>query len=1162
MTKTLIKNTFREIKNSKARFISILAIIALGVGFFAGIKATSPSMINMADTYYKDSNLMDFRLVSTVGFEEDDIEEVKKTDGVTDVMPSYFTDVMIDFGGTANAVRLISIPQKYGDNKLLNEITLEDGRLPEKSGEILVEKGNFSGETAKIGSKIKISPKAGDSDVTEILDILEYTVVGVVSSPLYISYERGSTTIGNGKLSAFMYVLPDDFKVERYTELYVKTKYSDGSISAFSSEYEKGIADIQKDIESVASHRASVFNTDVIGKAQKEIDDGWATFNKEKDSTNSKLKSSKEELEKAQKEYNDGIASAQLLLSDAESQIINGEAELNSSLAEYITKIEDGEAELISSEEQLKKAREEYNKAKAEFDTAINSAQEQIDNAFYVYSLAYNVYYDKVKPFALYEIQQIEEKLTGINADIAKLEEELANAETASPDTSTADEAENIAKLKLQLESLYIQRDALEKAIEQGNYVLTVAEGLIDYVRVEIELLQSQLNAEKMAGELQLADALAQITKGEEQLTQGREIFEKAKAEGTLKLAQAQKDLEKAKAELEKAKAEFESQKLSGKSQLDDGWKKYREGVITAEKELKKAQEKLEDAQKELDKISEAKWYVFDRADNPGYSDFEQNTSRVDAVANVFPMFFLLVAVLVCLTTMTRLIEDKRTEIGTFKALGYSNMAIVSKFLIYATIASVIGCIVGLIFGISVLPFVIYDAYKMMYAMPPLTLVIDWFSVVFGIIAALLCTTTVAYVICRKSLKRKPATLMRPKAPKAGKRILLEYITPLWNRLSFTSKVTTRNLLRYKSRLFMTVLGIAGCTALIVAAYGLLDSFKPMTEKQFNDIYRYQAVIVPDVAGNADDLRDFTNIINADDNIADSLLVNQTAISVEKNDVVQNKSTNIVVPENLETFEDLVSLRTRVGNEPLPLTDDGVVITEKMATELGVDKGDTVFVEYDGDKAELKVLGITENYIYNYVYMSPQLFEKTFDNDLEFNCAFTKLAENAEENVVGEYYLEQDNVIAVIFLSSGVQEFNNMLDSMNTIVIVLIIFAGALAFVVLYNLTNINMEERIREIATIKVLGFYNKETAEYIYRENIILTILGAITGLVLGTILTRFVIVTVEVNNVMFGREIYFTTFLYATLFTFLFSALVNVFMYFKMKKIDMVESLKSIE
>ena len=360
----------------------------------------------------------------------------------------------------------------------------------------------------------------------------------------------------------------------------------------------------------------------------------------------------------------------------------------------------------------------------------------------------------------------------------------------------------------------------------------------------------------------------------------------------------------------------------------------------------------------------------------------------------------------------------------------------------------------------------------------------------------------------------------------------------------------------------MTVLGIAGCTALIVAAYGLLDSFKPMTEKQFNDIYRYQAIIVPDVAGNADELRDFTNIINADDNIADSLLVNQTAISVEKNDVVQNKSTNIVVPENLETFEDLVSLRTRVGNEPLQLTDNGVIITEKMATELGVDKGDTVFVEYDGDKAELKVTGITENYIYNYVYIAPQLFEKTFDNDLEFNCAFTKLAENAEENVVGEYYLEQDNVIAVIFLSSGVQEFNNMLDSMNTIVIVLIIFAGALAFVVLYNLTNINMEERIREIATIKVLGFYNKETAEYIYRENIILTILGAITGLVLGTILTRFVIVTVEVNNVMFGREIYFTTFLYATLFTFLFSALVNVFMYFKMKKIDMVESLKSIE
>lgn len=1157
MTKTLIKNTFREIKNSKARFISILAIIALGVGFFAGIKATSPSMINMANTYYKSTNLMDFRLVSTVGFDEEDIAEVKKTEGVTDVMPSYFTDVMIDFGGSGNAVRLISVPEKYEDNKLLNEIELVDGRFPEKSGEILVEKGNFSGEAVKIGDKIKINTHAGDTDLTEVLNTLEYTVVGVVSSPLYISYERGATTIGNGKLSAFMYILPEDFKVEKYTELYVKTEYSQGDISPFSAEYENAIEQVKKDLEDVGSHRSSVFNTDVIGEAQKEINDGWDTYNKEKENTNEKLKSSKDELNKAQKDYDDGIASAEQLLADAQSQITSGQEELNSSLKEYITQIENGEAEILSSAEQLAQARKEYENAKSQFDTAINSAQEEIDNAFYIYTQSYDVYYDRLRPYLLYEIEEHEANLKLINADIAVLEAELENVETATPD-----EAEKIAEIKVKLEALKIQKATVEDIIEQYNYTLTIAEDALDYVRVQLEYAQSQLNAEKMAGELQFSDALAQITAGEEQLAQGKETLEKSKAEGSLMLQEAQEQLEKAKADLESGKAELESQRQSGQQQIDDGWKQYNDGVKTAQEELEKAKKKLEDAQKELDKISDAKWYVFTRADNPGYSDFEQNTNRVDAVANVFPMFFLLVAVLVCLTTMTRLIEDKRTEIGTFKALGYSNKSVLGKFLIYATLAGVIGSIIGLILGISVLPFVIYDAYKMMYSMPQLTLVVDWFSVVFGIIAALICTTTVAFVICIKTLKRKPASLMRPKAPKPGKRILLEYIKPLWNRFSFTSKVTSRNLFRYKSRLFMTVLGIAGCTALIVAAFGLLDSFNPMTERQFNEIFKYDAIIIPDTSGTAEELRDFYNIVLADDNISESLLVNHTSVSVEKNGIVQDKSTNIVVPENVETFKNLVSLRTREGNTPLPMNDDGVVITEKMAIVLGVGEGDSINLDYDGEKVSLKITGVTENYIYNYIYMTPQLFEKTFEDELEFNCTFAQLANGVEENTVGEYYLEKDNVVAVSFLSSGIQEFNNMLDSMNMIVVVLIIFAGALAFVVLYNLTNINMEERIREIATIKVLGFYNKETAQYIYRENIILTILGALTGLLLGTILTRFVVVTVEVDNVMFGREIFFATFLYATLLTFFFSALVNVFMYFKMKKIDMVESLKSIE
>ena len=1134
-----------------------MAIIALGVGFFGGIKATAPSMNRMAEVYYNDTNLMDFRLVSTVGFDENDINEVKKIEGVSDVMPSYFTDVIVNSGDSGSSVRIIAVPEKYEDNNILNELTLLEGRMPEESGEILIEKGNFGGVSLNIGDKVNIEKEAGDTHITEIISKLEYTVVGIVESPLYISYERGITTIGNGKLSAFMYILPKDFKVEKYTELYVKTEYSKVDISPFSDEYKNSIEEIKEKLENTAKHRVNVFNTDVIGEAQKEIDNGWKDYNKEKENADKELKNSKEQLDDAQKEYDESIAEAQKQLVDAQNEITAGKNQLNNSLEEYNKRISEGEKQLTDSEVQLNSAKAEYNKSRTDFNETIGSAQQKIDEGHKSYTESYNNYYDTVKPYLMYQLSQAQSGLNSINENIASLEEQLKYLEA-----STADEAVKINLIKTQLSKLNSQKSVLESSIEEINSTVVSSEQQLEYTKTQIEYSQVQLNTQKAEGKLKLAEALLQIEQGETEFKSGKDTLENAKAQGSAELAAAEEKLSQAKTELEKARAEFDSESISGKQKLDDGYKEYNEALKTANEKLNEAKEDLEKAEKELSEIGDVEWYVFTRDDNPGYSDFTSNTNRVDAVAVVFPTFFLLVAVLVCLTTMTRLIEEKRTEIGTLKALGYSGKSIVLKFLIYSTIAGIIGSVAGILLGVNTLPYIIYNAYKMLYHMADLPLVIDWFSIIAGFIAALLCTSTVSAVICMKTLKHKPASLMRPKAPKPGKRILLERITPLWKRFGFTSKVTARNLFRYKSRLFMTVLGVAGCTALIVAAFGLLNSFSPLTDKQFSEIYKYDAAIIPKDEGTAKDLESLTNSISNDKNITDYLLAKQSAITVKTEKATKDKSTNIFVPENIESFKELLSLNTRTGQIPLEISDDGVIVTEKMASELGITDGSEITVILDNKEVSLTVSGICENYIYNYVYITPQLYSRNFDNTIKFNSIFISIAESVSDDVIGQKYLDRDDVSAISFTSSGVNDFQRMLNSLNMVVFVMIFCAGALAFVVLYNLTNINMEERVREIATIKVLGFYNRETAQYIYRENIVLTILGIIAGLFLGIILTSFVVTTVEVDNVMFGREIFFTTYIYAAGLTALFSGLVNIFMYFKMKKIDMVESLKSIE
>ena len=909
-----------------------MAIIALGVGFFAGIKATSPSMYSLAETYYSENKLMDYRVISAVGFTEDDISEIEKLDGVESVMPSYYYDASLSADEGGQLIHLISVPKKYKKNDELNTLVTLEGKLPEKTDEIAVEGVGFNGSSHQTGDTIKFAELAGDAKVSDSLKSLSYKVVGKVQSPLYISYQRGKTKIGDGKLDEYMYINSSSFKIEKYNEVYIKADFSD-KYSPFSDEYDDKSDELKKEIEKVAESRTKVFKTETLKKARDELEKGKKEYAKQKSDTEKKLAKAKKEIDES---------------------------------------------------------------------------------------------------------------------------EAALSAQAALAETAYAAQA------------------------DYGN--------------------ANQLLA---------------------QLEAGKAEYEKNKKEADKKLAEAEK-------------------------KLKDG-----------EKELKKTEKKL-------NSMSKSVWYVRNRDDNPGYDTFTQNADRLDAVASVFPLFFLLVAILVCVTTMTRLIEEKRTEIATFKALGYGNASIIAKFVIYSLIAGVTGSVIGTAIGVATLPFIIYNAYKIMYYIGDITLVLNVPIILMGILAAILCTTAVSIIVCAKSLRLKPAQAMRPKAPKPGKRILLERITPLWKHMSFTAKLTARNLFRYKARLCMTVIGVAGCTALIVAAFGLLNSFDPLTEVQFGEVFHYDAVVVPKDGGSEKQLDYLVKKAEKDEDVKRAMLCMQEEITIDAHGKHYSAPLTINVFSDTAHFDEIVHLQERESKNPLTLDDSGVMINEKYAATNKLKVGDTVKIKGKIGTAEAKIAGIYEQYINNYLYMTPKLYHELFKKQPVYNmlCVSLDEAKGDRADNFSSQMLSDNRIVAVTFMAEKITEFKNMLNSLNMVVLVMIVCAAALAFVVLYNLTNINIAERVREIATFKVLGFYNRETSSFIYKENIILTLMGIAVGLGLGILLTGFIVRTVEIDNVMFGREIYFTSYLYATGLTMLFSLLVNGVMSFKIKAVNMVESLKSVE
>lgn len=1099
--KALQKDTLREIRKSLSRFLSIVAIIALGIGFFSGVKSTSPSMKETADEYYRTQKLMDIHLISTYGFTDEDLTEIGKTEGVGNVEGGYTADLLVKEKDKQRVAKVYSL----SESDEMNVPLLMEGRLPEKDDECVIEVQETMGDdlgkvSYPIGSTITFSDKTGDTPVTDTLTGAAYKVVGYVRSPMYVSIERGSTTVGTGNVDFYMMVRPSVFKSERYTDAYVRGDFHEEGLSGYSDAYDEQVAVLEKRLEETGQRLLDQSYQDMVLEGQQQLDEGRLA------------------LLEAQARFDSEIIAATTKLSDSEQQIIDGEAALRDGEAAYHEKMAQAEAALNENANFLEQSEQQYQEGLKAFEEGFKAWQEG------------QAAFDAAKPQAEAEFEKADALVREAGKLLDGLKELVAELEQKDP---THEWLPYLKEGLLQAEEAYDKGCA---ALQEKKDAFYQAETDLTEAKTQLDQTQKQLD-----------EAAAKLEAGKLALSQGRESLESGRLQGAAELEAGRRELEEGRRALEEGRSEYERQKAEG------------------ERQLQEAKAELEAGEQQLSEIPTGKWYLFDRHDNPGYTSYGEDADRIDKVASIFPVFFLLVAALVSFTTMTRMVEEQRMEIGTLKALGYGYGKIAAKYIFYAASAAVIGCGLGIVIGVNTLPYLITTAYSLLYNMPSVTLHVPWIPVLLSCVVALLCTTGAAIGISWFEFRNEPSELMRPKAPKVGKRIFLERITPIWRRMGFISKVTARNIFRYKARFIMTVVGIAGCTALILAGFGLQDSIFSIVPQQFGEIAIYDAIAAFKEEGNASQKADVVRRLEDDADIAAVLPARQMKMNVSTEGYKGNKEVYTIIPEDPSALPAFTDLHDRKHpEEKRVLGDDGVIITEKLARDMGVSPGDHLMMSVDEERYDVTISGIAENYIENYVYLSPQYYEKISGKETAYNLVFVNLnISGAEaEDALAERWLAGDDLVSMTFTEGIRNSSMDSLKSLNMVVLVMLFAAGALAFVVLYNLTNINVSERVREIATIRVLGFYEREVDNYIFRENIVLSLIGMCFGLFLGILLNNFIITTVETDIVMFGRGIEGSSYIFACLFTMAFTLIVNVFMKPVIRKIDMVESLKSIE
>ena len=1109
MRSALNKDFIRDILKSKGRFLSIVAIVALGVAFFTGVKSSPIVMKTSSDKYYDKYNLMDIRLISTLGLTDKDVDDIKNIEGVEGVYPTYSIDVISIYNSTEKVLKVHGLDlNKLNDKKnYINQLKLIKGRLPQKSGECVLEIPKIKALNYPIGSEISLS-SGKDDKLSKSLNKSKYKVVGYVETPYYLSQEKGNSSIGGGVIEGAIMIPESDFKMDTYTEMFLTVK-SAKELDTYGDEYSNLVKTVTDKIENMKNKLTTRRYNEVVKKAEDKIQ-------KQED----KLSKAKKDFDKGKKEYEENklkseneIKEAENKILDASEQIEDGKAQLKNEKKRAFEQIEEGKVKLASAETDLKNGQKKYQTALKKFNSNKKTAESEIKKAES-------------------DLEELSNQIDDLKNGNKLIEKQLQNEQLSE-----------------------VERSELENKLNENLYILSVMQQKYKDGTDKLESSKSEL----LLGEKKLKETKATLEASEKKIANEKTKLKSSEKLAEEKFKKAEEELYQRENQIEEAKLELKENKAKLKTELNKAKKELQE----AEEKIADGEEKIKDAKKQIKKIEKPTLYILDRDSHQSFVEYEGCANSIDALAKIFPVFFFAVAALVCLTTMTRMVDEQRINIGTLKGLGYKTSQISKKYILYALIACLTGSILGLAIGFSVFPTVIFFAYGMMYSIENIVYVFS-IPIAIGITSlALIIITLSAYMACRKELKETPAILMRPKAPKSGKRILLERVPFIWNRFSFISKVTVRNIFRYKKRFLMTVLGIAGCTALILTGFGIKDSIEMILTGQYGTLFKYDMSLVIQ-----SDMTD-KQIYELRKNLSDIDEINKYEFfSYENGDIKVNNTTKeitIVVPENLKKMDKFIHLQDRKTQNPIELNNKGIVLTEKIARDLGVKAGDEIeLINSDDKKAKIKVSHITENYISHYAYISPENYIKLFEKDLDFNRVIGILNNPSVkiEDKLSKKLFDIETIDGITFNTASKETFHNTIKNLNYVVLIMIISAGALAFVVLYNLTNVNISERIREIATIKVLGFYDKEVSAYIYRENIILTIIGTVVGLGLGTILHKFIMVTVEIQSMMFGRVIDMSSYFIAAVLTIVLSLFVNLAMFYKLRNVKMVESLKSVD
>lgn len=1195
--KALRKDFYMEIRKSMGRFLSIFFIVAIGCAFFAGIRSSEPDMRYSGDAYFDRKNLMDLQVISTMGLTDEDVEAIEKLDGIEKAEAGYSVDALCTEGDNQIVMHVMSLLPS------MNQVQVENGRLPEKSDECVVDADFLSKSTLKIGDRVTLS-SGTDKPVTDSLKEDTFTIVGSVSSPCYIGFQRGSTTIGSGNISAFLCVPEESFCMEVYTEIYAQVKGAE-KLTAFTDQYDQRIDSVMKEVEAIKEEREKARYDEIVTEAsekladaEKEITDAEAELEQGKAEAQEKLTAAREKLENAQKELEQAkkeLASSQAKIASSKEELEQAQKELNESSG----KIAAGEKELNEKSIALATLKEQKDTLQGQL-AALEQQKEELSGQKTTLEAQKRTLQEGQKNLLdtqavlQQQISRLKAEKEDLNAEGIRLSEEKETLQKEYEELKSQYEASGDTEILKQVEAKKAQLDEVNAKIaensakiEQNKTLLETVESQMDPLEEKLVQMKNGLEQTETALE-KISAGLSEIEAGQEQMQTGLTQMESYISSGEFQLQAAREQLESGKNQILSGQRQIEDAKKriadgeeqiqagikqiqDGETGLADGWIEYQDGerqanaeIADGEAQIADAKVQLADAKKEIEQIEKPTWYIYDRSHLPEYSGYGDNADRMKAIGEVFPLIFFLVAALISLTTMTRMVEEERTLIGTLKALGYSKKSIAAKYLGYAVLATLTGGIFGVMIGEKILPYIIITAYKIMYRhLPDVEIPYNLYYGVLACVAALLCTVAATIFSCMKELKEQAAELMRPPAPKQGKRVFLEYIPFLWKRLNFTWKSTVRNLMRYKKRFFMTIFGIGGCMGLMLVGFGLKDSISSIVPLQYEDIQLYDGNVILQSDVTMQEKQEVYEALEKNSQVvatAEDLL---QKITIEHDGV--SKEVYLNVPENVEKFSDFVVLQDRTTKEKYQLTDKGAVLTEKMAKELGVSAGDTVTIKEENEKERtVKISQICENYMSHYLYMTPAVYKAAYGKEPEYNSIYyrTEGRTTKEAESVGEAALKLDGALSVSYTTELRQQVDDMLQSLDIVIVVLIISAGMLAFVVLYNLNNINITERKRELATLKVLGFYDKEVTEYVYRENILLTLIGSVFGMLLGKILHRFIIVTVEIDSVMFGRNINTISFVYAFLLTDVFSLFVNGVMYFKLKKINMVESLKSVE